>query len=698
MATSNGATGSKGNLRDGEQPPVAQPVGYQPQPFQMPPVTNPGYVGFQACAECHLQRVEECVPTSHFQTCRIPTLERMPAAFTSDNPNDRTLRLPGTDVSFEMGYRDGKFFQAAVQGSKRVESTIDLVYGAKTKSDEVYLSWHADDSMWELPVAWVFAEDCWGAAGFDRQQGTDFSRELTVRCFECHMTWFEHIPGTLSGYRRDELLLGVTCERCHGPGREHIAYHHAHPEAKDAQAIVYPGALERERLIEVCTQCHSNSIRHRGPALSFRPGDKLVDHYRFVHPKYGEDDHVADQISDLQQSECFEQSEMTCVTCHDPHLTGQATHGMTFQEACTQCHQPAACKQREHVPAAVADKCVECHMRQYAKINVNFDLANDSYVPPLQRSQHHIAVDEIATNEVLYKWHKQQSGEDSARQAEALKSKLLKHWFSAGEQCAAEGRFTAAVAMMREILRLDEMHIEARQRLDEYAQQQRAFDDLLSSAQHALRQQRHTEAIDMFKRVLEIHPENATAMGRLGTIYAQQGQRELAEEYLEKVTEIDPDNQYGVSMSAWLAFLDQNYAVAAEKYAAADAIEPFNSRINQLWGTSLARSGKLKEGVARLQVALQSDPRNLEAMQELIDVYMTLGEHSQAVHWAEQAARLTEHQSLRELMVLAECQVAHGEQQKAGDVVQLALQVATGQPETQVEIRRWAASQNVQVK
>ncbi len=166
----------------------------------MPRLTNPGYVGYKQCAECHAARVAECEPTSHFQTCRPPTRQRMPASFSSPNTEDHKLSLAETNVVFEMFERDGKYFQKAsrVGESSATESTIDLVYGAKTVSDEVYLSWRADDSMWELPVAWIYKNNCWARLASIHYKVVTTRRPLTVRCFECHTTWFEHVPGTIS--------------------------------------------------------------------------------------------------------------------------------------------------------------------------------------------------------------------------------------------------------------------------------------------------------------------------------------------------------------------------------------------------------------------------------------------------------------------------------------------------------------------
>lgn len=691
------ASSSKSN--SGQAETSVKPVSnYRVQAFEIPKAKNPGYVGYQVCAECHAARVAECEPTSHFLTCRVPTPERMPAAFSSENPTERTLKLPNSEVLFEMSLRDGKYYQKAtrVGETSGTESTIDLVYGAKSISDEVYFSWHADDSMWELPVAWVHANNCWGAAGFEHMQGGDHARPLTVRCLECHTTWFQHVPGTLSTYRHDELLLGVTCERCHGPGREHVDFHRKNPHEKKANAIVFPGGLERERLIDVCTQCHSNSVNHKGPALSFRPGDKLEDHYRTVHPKNSESDRVANQIVPLRNSKCFQQSEMTCITCHDPHLTGNAPQGMSFKDACVQCHQPQACKQREKCPPEVADKCVECHMRQYAKINVNFAQANDAYVPPLRRVNHQIQIDPIANDEVMLDWYRTRDDDESQELGAKLENSLLEHWRGQGEQRAREGRFVAAVSAMRESLRISPEHEQSQQALRQYIKQQLDLNDLRAKA-NALRGTHIEQSIELFSKAIAICADDAQSVGRLGTLFAQQGDREKAVDYLTQVAELDPDDPYGLSMLGWLSYLDSDFEKAAGYYERADAIEPYSTKINFLWGSSLARLDRNAEAVQRLQISLKSDPKNLDAMRALIDVKLRLNEPQAAAEVAEQAARLTQHRSVRELMVLAQCHTALDNKAIASDVVALAIQAARNDAAEISRIKQWSQENAIKI-
>ncbi len=663
--------------------------------IELPP--NPGYVGYEACRECHAERVAECEATAHFQTCRFPTEDRMPANFFSADPGERTFRVPGTRIAFQMGCSAGVFTQTAFTGRPPIgphtTSTIDLVYGAKDVSDEVYLSWHPDGQMRELPVAWVHARGEWGASGFDRLGGGDFGRELTVRCFECHNTWFQHVPGTLGTYARDVLIPGVTCERCHGPADRHVEYHRDNPHALDTRGIVYPGGLSRDRLLDVCLQCHSNAIRHRGPALSFRPGDDLSDHYRYVHPKFEEDDHVADQISDLNESACFQKSGMTCVTCHDPHRTSVAAGGLGYREICMQCHERPACQQHEEIPSEIAGRCTDCHMRKYVKINVNFDLESDSYVPPLERSKHRIAVDPVGTQEVLLDWYASQSDGVSVARADALRRKLVSHWLTQAAEIAASGRHLGAIAAVREALRVAPDDPAANDRLQEYIALRRKWDDLWAAGEHARRDGRLDAARDLFEQIIDLNPLDALAYGRLGTIYYQQGDAARATELWQRCGELDPDEQYGLSMQAWAALQAGDAQRAADLYAAASEIEPFHSRLNTLWARALIACGRLEQARERLDVALQSDPRDLDANRLIVATLLQLGRPGPAVRFAENCVRLTEHGNVEDLMTLAEIYLQSGHPARARQAAERALGIAVIQRlGVAEEIRQWMAS------
>src|SRR5205807_6391183 len=81
---------------------------------------------------------------------------------------------------------------------------------------------------------------------------------------------------------------GIDCQRCHGPGREHVkAVNAGEPAQKIRAAILNPKRLEPERQLEVCMQCHLETttrslptavIRFDRNIFSFRPGQALSDY------------------------------------------------------------------------------------------------------------------------------------------------------------------------------------------------------------------------------------------------------------------------------------------------------------------------------------------------------------------------------------------------------------------------------------
>ncbi|MBI3862204.1 MAG: tetratricopeptide repeat protein [Planctomycetia bacterium] len=652
-------------------------------------IVNPGYLGPEACAECHAERVAAMRGSRHFRTCRLPEVEAMPSAFSEGNA---VFAARDPQLRFEMT-RDGDgFFQTAIEqtpaGERRTKSRIDMVLGAGS-ADDVYLTWHDDNRLRELPIAWMYASHQWGASPIVPHSGGDFSREMTARCMECHNTWFAYMPGSVNQYRPDSFVRGVTCEKCHGPGRDHVAYHRDHPDARSGQAIVHPGQLPRERHIEVCTQCHSNAVKERGPFSRYRPGEPLESYYRTHVTTYNEDDHVANQIQYLRESKCFQHNEtLTCTTCHDPHRPRQAQGSGSLHDACLKCHQPANCPDQPRIPVAVRDNCVGCHMPQYVKINVIFQTQDDNFVPPLTRSQHRIAVYPAARQEVLLDWHRTQPGGESRDQVERLRASLAQHWLDEAEGYRRQHRFLASVAALREALRFDSGPA-VRDRLRETVAIQEQIDADWFEALHQIDEQRFADAIAMLRNVLKAKPDLARAHGKLGTAYAVTGQRELAALHLRKVIECDPFDGYGEAMLGWLAYLDGRAEEALEHYHRAREIEPYDAQIQFRMGLVLERLGRLPEAVEHYRLSLEIEPRRADACASLVQALRRQGRAEEAVGFARRSARLSEDRDIDALMTLAETCSEAGLVREAVGAAERALGLALkSEPPRAPDIRR----------
>lgn len=635
--------------------------------------SNPGYLGPHACAPCHAERVDEFLQTSHFRTCRRPDPATMGSGFTSEN-NTYVSRVPG--LKFEMSRVGDEFFQTAVQqtigGVNRTRSRIDLVYGAGT-ADEVFLSWHDDGELLELPVAWLTTTREWAVSHFNPYSAGDFARPLTLRCFECHMTWFEHVAGSANQYRQQNAILGVTCERCHGPGRDHVQHHEKNPQDDVPHAIVQPVSLSRDRQTDLCIQCHSNYINPRGPALSYRPGEPLDHAYRPVTPKHSEDDHVANQIHYLKQSACFQKSDtLTCITCHDPHEPPSDSHTRLVQNACSKCHQPADCGEQPRLPEAVRPNCTGCHMPKRIKVNVNFQTKNDDFVPPILRFDHRIAVNPLARDEVLLAWYRTQSDEPSRQRATELAASLVDHWLQEADKCRDEFRYLGASAAIREAIRV-EPSAELDSKLREHVALQTKYLDEWHTARHQIATNQNSAAMDTLQRILEMNPNDAKAHGKMGLLLAMVNRRAEAEKQFQEVRRCDSDDPYGEGMLGWLAYLDGHPDTALDHYRVAIEIEPFYDKLHHQMGLALGQLGQLPQAIDQLRLALRINPQRADSCYFLALAFRQQNKPAEALPYAKKAVELTSSGNPDFLLALADVYADLGQIQEALKMAGTAL-------------------------
>jgi predicted CXXCH cytochrome family protein len=164
-----------------------------------------------------------------------------------------------------------------------------------------------------------------------------------------------------------ELPEGIDCQRCHGPGGEHV-------RTAGRGAIVNPAKLSADRRMEVCMQCHLETTSGRIPAVlqrfdrgtfSYIPGQPLADFaIMFDHaPGTGHEGkfEAVSSVYRLRQSRCFRESagRLECATCHDPHRIPRGGQALAeYSAICRKCH---AAEHPAGVQAAVSD-CITCHM------------------------------------------------------------------------------------------------------------------------------------------------------------------------------------------------------------------------------------------------------------------------------------------------------------------------------------------------
>ena len=257
---------------------------------------------------------------------------------------------------------------------------IAFVYGGIWK--QRYFKKTGDD-YFPFPAQWDVAHKMWRP--YFVKNGTDwwaalyppdnFQRPTGPLCDGCHSVNYDINTKTVTEWN-------VGCERCHGPGSEHV-------KQRTRETIVNPARLDYVHANDTCIQCHSQGRPPNNPIdgryydwpVGFHMGLNLADFWRLESYRLGETSftHFPDATAhkNRMQGNDFVQSLMynrgvVCFSCHDVHGTGNAAQLRESPgEMCFSCHGPntqngprsASIEEHTHHKAGSAgSQCVACHM------------------------------------------------------------------------------------------------------------------------------------------------------------------------------------------------------------------------------------------------------------------------------------------------------------------------------------------------
>lgn len=329
------------------------------------PVRASNAVGDASCLSCHRQKAT-FEQTAHHLTSQVPTRAAIDGSF---RPGENVLPTSNAALIFRMDSTVSGYYQTAVIGrgtdTTRRTGRVDIVAGVR--KGQSYLSWRGD-RLYQLPVSY------WRGIGWINSPGyhdgvANFDRPIAPRCLECHATGFESVPAAdannANQYRLTGVMLGISCETCHGSGRAHELRERsplgALPTTVLSSGIVNPARLSRGQRVDACALCHAGLGTLNTPAFSYLPGHPLMQHLQLDLPSLDEDVDVhGNQFELLARSTCFQRSQMTCATCHDVHQTQRDVAALSGR--CLTCHQLQSCGLYPERRGALVGRCVDCHM------------------------------------------------------------------------------------------------------------------------------------------------------------------------------------------------------------------------------------------------------------------------------------------------------------------------------------------------
>ena len=372
-----------------------------------------GYVGSEACADCHEQNHASWYASYHRRMTQAASPEAILAPFEGRTPWDQD--------SLWLLEREGDAFYATPASREGEPYRERMRVALTTGSHHYQLYWLACDDpegLLALPFVWHAGEQRWLTR---RSQFLTPPRASTpfevdrwkASCIECHATngTPEH-PDSGASRVAD---FGISCEACHGPGERHVALRRelaarGRDEEPEDDFIVDPALLPHERSSMVCGQCHAihpfrseeERARWRANGFDFRPGDDLARHRELLSGRFEENSaeiraHVpaetleelfwADgevrvsgrEYNGLVESPCYQRGELSCLSCHTMHPStsdpaglerwadDQLRRGMDGARACTSCHSEyeepeLVTAHTHHAVGSSGSECMNCHM------------------------------------------------------------------------------------------------------------------------------------------------------------------------------------------------------------------------------------------------------------------------------------------------------------------------------------------------
>lgn len=567
--------------------------------------TSIQYVGMEKCRTCHEGVYQTFIQTGMGQSFGHATRMKSAADFS---PAHALVYDKDLDFYYKPYWNNDSLYimEYRLEGKdtihKRVQK-IDYIVGSGQHTNSHIFS--SNGYLYQAPITFYTQKKQWDLApGFEKGASSRFSRLIEIECMSCHNGYPKFVDNSQNKYV--SLKTGIDCERCHGPGGLHVQEKEAGNIVDTSKGpdytIVNPRRLSTELQNNICQRCHLQGIAVLNDGknfFDFHPGMKLSEVMNVFMPQYeGARDKMimASHVERMKKSNCYVSSgKMSCITCHNPHVSVKFTPRTQYINACQSCHGGSSqphCTESEAVRATKNNDCVTCHMPHNGSIDIPHVAVTDHYIrkrPMADTMEKKITaflglqcfnndkVDAITTARAFMEFYERYNPNkgllDSAlaylgkqKDAEASQKQnrdyirvyyLLKDYSKVVQY--AEGIKPEALNDAWCAYRIGESYYQLQQPARALPWYQRAtavwpyaLDFQNKYGICLLSLNKIPEAQKVFSFIVSENPDYAIANTNLGYIYLQQGNATMAYDYLRKANNLDPDNEQSlINLAVW---------------------------------------------------------------------------------------------------------------------------------------------------
>ena len=369
------------------------------------------YVGINTCKLCHQNIYDTYIKTGMGKSFDIATKAKSVGDY-----KHATIYDKNGDFYYKAFWEKDslRFLEYRLKGNdtlfKRLE-TVNFIIGSGQHTNSHIQS--VNGYLNQMPMTFYSQKQKWDLPpGFENGHNSRFSRKIGLECMSCHNNYPEFVLGSENKFTA--VPEGINCERCHGPGSIHVAERQTGTKIDTSKyidySIVNPSKLSIDAQFDICQRCHlqGNTILKEGKSFyDFKPGMKLSNYMTVFLPKYKNADDefiMASHADRLKQSACFikslEKSKLgstkslkpykdaiTCITCHNPHVSVKETNTNIFNDACNKCHTTSGksnltCSDKTVIQNSKfkIQNCVSCHMPKSGSIDIPHVTVHDHFI------------------------------------------------------------------------------------------------------------------------------------------------------------------------------------------------------------------------------------------------------------------------------------------------------------------------------
>jgi Flp pilus assembly protein TadD len=314
-------------------------------------------------------------------------------------------------------------------------------------------------------------------------------------------------------------------------------------------------------------------------------------------------------------------AQLTCISCHNPHVSVKVTGKQVFNKSCNKCHSAAQqnfCTEKPAVLKAADYNCVKCHMPKSGTIDIPHVTVTDHWIRVPATAAVKNKVKEFAgiycinnyksdeetrgrayighyekfsgekssidsamkyldapslpvknTDALIHLWYVKQDYASIIRTAATLKPagetkpwlcyRIGRAYFNNSNMALAEAWYKRAVELAPENL-----------------------DFINSLGALYVNMDEHEKALQVLNNSLGKNPKQSEPLANIGFIYAKQQQFDKALEYYNKAIALDPDLEQALLNKAGVLNITGRRAVAKQLLQRLLRLDPQNAMVKEL--------------------------------------------------------------------------------------------------------------------